>query len=195
MIKIVILIQLIIFLGSASANTAVVIKIKGNVLFNGKKVKLEDALAENGILEVTKNSYIKLKVEKFQSLLTFAPGTKLKLDFKKNTKKTPYTLLSGSMRWLTTGKKAQKKGVIKTRSAIFGVRGTDFLIMVNPLLNESEIVCFDGEVLFVNKKNSKDRKSIKENQWGGLGGRFGKSIGPLLTLPKNIIEHFKSVIE
>jgi hypothetical protein len=195
MIKRLIALQILFYLSVVSANTATVIKLKGNVLFNGEKLSIGDVLTKNGLLEVKQKSYLKIKVEQYQSELTFAPGAQLKLSFKKESKKSPYTLLSGTMRWLTTGAKAKRKGVIKTKSAVFGVRGTDFLIIANPLLNESEIVCFDGEVVFVNKENTSDRKSILKNQWGGLGGRFGSSIGALLTLPKNIINHFKSIVE
>jgi hypothetical protein len=179
-----------------AAPSAEVVKLKGKVLFNGEQITKSTVLKENGVLEIQAKSYLKVKVKEYGNIMMFAPNTKVKLNFKKSKKqkKSPYTLVSGMARWITKTKKSKIRGAINTKTAVFGVRGTDFLIVANPLLAESEIVCFDGKVQFINKKNKKDNKRIGKNQWGGLGGRFGSSIGKVLTLPAPVINHFKSVI-
>ncbi len=74
-----------------------------------------------------------------------------------------------------------------------GVRGTDFMAVYNPLLDESEIVVFDGTVDLDSRiapPGRKDHKLIPKGHWGGVGGRYGKKIGDLIHLPANILEHF-----
>lgn len=79
---------------------------------------------------------------------------------------------------------------VKTRNAIMGVRGTDFIATFSSLLEESEIVVFDGLVSFESTQDPADQKEIKAGHWGGLGGRFGAKIGTPIALPKNVLDTF-----
>ena len=55
---------------------------------------------------------------------------------------------------------------------------------------ESEIVVIDGQVEFQNSSNPDDVALISKGQWGGLGGRYGQTIGKVLDLPGNVISAF-----
>src|SRR5690606_26192779 len=93
-----------------------------------------------------------------------------------------FELLGGTTRWVTEKAARGKKNTkyrIRTRTAVMGVRGTDFMAVFSALLAESEIVVFDGEVTFQNRSKPKDRKAVGWGQWGGIGGRFGGGIGKL----------------
>lgn len=177
-----------------AAPFATVTLLKGDVTYEGKSLKEGDTLKTNGLLKVGAKSVAKLKVEDYNSVMTFAPNSEMKLTFKKDEySKSPYTLVRGGVRWLTQGK-ARYKGVIQTNSAVMGVRGTDFLALANPVFGESEIVCFDGKVLLQNKKMPSNQWVISKGQWGGIGGRYGKTIEKPLDLPKGVVKQMKDVI-
>jgi hypothetical protein len=74
-----------------------------------------------------------------------------------------------------------------------GVRGTDFLAISNPLLGESELIVFDGTVDLHSGLDPSDSKLVTKGHWGGVGGRFGKKIGDLITLPANVLSHFDEI--
>jgi ribosomal 50S subunit-recycling heat shock protein len=173
--------------------TAEVVKVTGKVLYNKKPVKSGDIVQENGTIEVLAKSYLQLKVKEYNSLLSIAPNSKLKLKFKKNSKRSPYNLVNGLFRWVTQGK-AKRKGILKTKTAIMGVRGTDFLVVVSSLLGETEIYCFDGKVLFRNRKDKKDQGLVSQNDWGGIGGRFGAGVGDIVPMSVKQIEHVKTLL-
>lgn len=190
------LVSFILFINYAySVPTASVVKFRGDVKYNNNPITEKTIFAENGSIEIGKSSYLKIRITDFKSTMTFGPDSKLVLKFKKKKKvQLPYKLVKGVVRWTSEGNK-KSIGGIKTPNAAMGVRGTDFITIVNPLLNESEIVCFDGEVKFLNLKSTSDSKIISKNQWGGLGGRFGKNIGDVLTLPAHVISYFKTFIK
>jgi hypothetical protein len=73
-----------------------------------------------------------------------------------------------------------------------GVRGTDFLAIVNPILGESEIVVFEGNVDFTSVSDSKDIKHIPAGHWGGIGGRFGAKTHDLIALPQSALDYFNT---
>ncbi len=100
-------------------------------------------------------------------------------------------ILKGITRWIT----GDKKGLgIKTPNAGMGVRGTDFFTSFNPLLGETKIICFNGKIQMTNVEDADDSKEISKNQWGGIGGRFGKKLSEVLDLTPELIQSFDSAI-
>ena len=154
---------------SAAPNiTASVLMFKGQVLYNGVQISKETTFLENGLLEVKDKSYLKIKVNEYNSTFTLSANSTLKIKFNKNIKNSPFTLKNGLLRWLTKGK-SKVKGFVRTKTASLAVRGTDFLIVVSSLLNETEVYCFKGKVLFQNRKDRNDKGIVKKNDWGGIG--------------------------
>lgn len=193
--KTIIALVCMISLSAIAAPHAKVILLKGDVTYDGKKLVKDQMIETNGIIKVGPKSVVKIRIEKYNSVMTFAPNSKMEVKFKKDEyEKTPYTLVSGGVRWVTQGK-AQYKGGIQTKSTIMGIRGTDFLVLANQAFGESEIVCFDGKVLFSNKKKTGNEYTISKGQWGGLGGRYGKYIEKPLTLPVSIVDQMKNIIK
>lgn len=132
------------------------------------------------------DSYVKIKNRNTGAFMIVGPNSKLELSTIKS-KKRP-TIVTGMTRFIS-GKK--KRGfVIRTQTAGFGIRGTDFVVIANELLEETEIVTFDGKVKFQSFMNKKDRVTLKKNQWGGLGGRFGNKIGKILNLSSNVVNYY-----
>jgi hypothetical protein len=179
----------------AKANiTASVIKFKGNVLYNGEQINNSTTFLENGVIEVKEKSYLKLKVNEYNSTFTLSPNSVLKIKFNKNKMNSPFSLVNGLLRWVTKGK-SEIKGFVRTKSASLAVRGTDFLVVVSELLNETEVYCFKGKVLFQNRKDRNDNGVVKKNDWGGIGGRFGTKVGEIIPMTEKQIKHVKGLLE
>ena len=54
---------------------------------------------------------------------------------------------------------------------------------------------FDGEVMMENIADKTNTALIKKGQWGGIGGRFGEKISPILDLPQVIIDSTEKALE
>jgi hypothetical protein len=89
----------------------------------------------------------------------------------------------------------QKDFKVRTPVAVVGVRGTDFMVTANELLKETEVVCFESEIDFQDASTNKKPTIVKKGQWGGLGGRFGSTIKSPITLPENVLMHFKDSLK
>lgn len=172
--------------------------VKGDVFFEGKKLNIGDIIDRPGKITTGGKSFVKLFVEKWGNDINIGAKSEMDLNFS-DTKK--YTLLNGSCRWITAAKKALKdlntdankaKGGIFTRQASMGVRGTDFLLIANPLLGETQIIMFDGLVEFKNLNDENNKIEISKNQWGGIGGRFGQKIAPVINLNDEQLGLFKN---
>jgi hypothetical protein len=171
----------VLFLFSFNAFSAEVLFIKGKVLFEGKPLQLKQSFADTGKITTSADSAI--KISSSGHTIVLGPNSEFLL---KPLKDESSNLIKGSLRWIS-GKYRPERPVFSTANATFGVRGTDFVVTFNDLLGESEIVCFSGEVDF---KSGEINKSVKKNQWGGVGGRFGNDIGKILDLPSNVMTHF-----
>lgn len=82
---------------------------------------------------------------------------------------------------------------IRTKTVTMGARGTDFLGIVNPALDESEIIVFSGTVDFASLTHASDSKRVPSGYWGGIGGRFGTRIHELIKLPPAALEYFNKM--
>ncbi len=174
--------------------TATVVKFKGTVLYNGKQITNTTSLEENGLVEVKAKSYLKLRVTKYNSIMALSANSKVRLTYPKKLERSPFIILDGLMRWTTQGP-SSKKGFIRTKTAAMAVRGTDFLVVVSELLGETEIYCFDGKVVFANTKDTKDKITVKVNDWGGIGGRFGEGVGDVVPMTVTQIDHVKGLLK
>ncbi|MBK22566.1 MAG: hypothetical protein CME70_01060 [Halobacteriovorax sp.] len=188
----------ILFSSSIFANDkpwAEVVKLKGVVSFNGKELKLGDRINKKGVLKTERRSFLQVEIPKWGNKITVGPKSEMEFDFGEKAKKK-YSFLHGRCRWKTyEGKKGVGKGKLFTKVASMGVRGTDFTVVANKALGETEIIVLDGSVEFGNLNVEGDSAIINKGQWGGIGGRFGEKIGKVLDLPKAVIEQFDSQLK
>lgn len=186
------IIILALLVTNAMANLAIIEQLRGEVYLGTTKLKEKARIKQTGVLKSGNGSFAKIRIPHMSSTIVIGPNSKLEL--KLNQKNDQLTLTDGLARWISNSTKPalKAKRSISTESAVMGVRGTDFLLVANSLLKETEIVMFEGLVDFKNRADSSDARLLKENQWGGLGGRFGGEIGKVLTLPPHIIDAFKS---
>lgn len=174
--------------------TATVRKVLGTVMFNKQAIKEGDIITKGGDLVTRKKSFVKIEIPHWGNSIVLGPGSEMKLDLSSKEVKKKYSFMKGICRWKTvmgikTGPK-DKKGGIHTKTAIIGVRGTDFLLKVNPALNETEVVVFDGQVELANSSDDSNKSLINKGQWGGIGGRYGQKVGEAFTLPAKALSGF-----
>lgn len=180
---------LVLSLNVLALPTASISKMRGDVFYNGEKLSKSSVIEKSGLLTTGRSSFVKIFIKDWNSSIILGPKGEMKIDLSSKKVKKKYSFLRGSCRWITTkGKKA--KGAVFTNNAALGVRGTDYILKVTKLLGETEIVVIDGKVEFKNTGNPDDVALISKGQWGGLGGRYGKTIGEVLDLPANVVSAF-----
>lgn len=186
------LIVFIFFLSSSLfAGTGKVQILRGSATFGGQPLSSTSKIQGNGELVVNDKSFVKILFVESGTSIALGANSTSKINFAAPPELQELSLTKGLARWITGNKKG--KG-IRTSNAAMGVRGTDFYVSYNPLLGETEIICFDGEVQLTNAVDEKDSKIIAKNQWGGIGGRFGKKLSDVLTLSPELINSFKSAL-
>ncbi len=143
----------------------------------------------------TGNQGAKFEVQKTHTLIEVAPHSEVKVL----TSERPEAieLLSGMARAhvqkaIANTSKEKVKFTLKSKSATMGVRGTDFLGIVTPILGESEIIVFEGNVDFTSVTDTTDKKNVPAGHWGGIGGRFGARTHDLIALPQPTLDYFNS---
>ena len=198
-LKLILLLVLSFSFSAFSIPTAVVEKVVGTVMFKGEKLTVGSKLTTDGILFTKKKSYVKIHIPHWGNSIVLGSSSKMKLSLSSKKTKRQYSFIKGICRWKTiaglkTGPK-DKKGQIFTRNAVLGVRGTDFLLKAGDLLGETEVVVFDGQVELQNTKNAKDKALINKGQWGGLGGRYGNTVGEIINLPKKALNYFNKQLK
>ncbi len=176
---------------SFAADFASVTKLKGKVTINGKTATIKSLIKDKDLIAVDEKSFIKLKATD-NTLIIVGPKSQLKVDL--SSKKIPVEIIGGSLRWISPGPKKVYLGV-KSKNAVLGVRGTDFYVEKNNIFNETQMVCFSGEVLMINSKDRTDKKTVKSGQWGGIGGRYSQRIGEIIDLSPEIIKSFKDLLD
>lgn len=176
--------------------TGIVERHLGSVSFNDTDLQVDSKIEGKGILKSGARSFVKIQVEQWGASLILGPDSEMSVDLTKQEDPKSYILDKGYARWRSNNQKAlpRSRGIY-TKSASFGVRGTDFLVIANELLGETEIVVFDGLVEMKNLSEPTNSFEISKGQWGGLGGRFTQKIQPPITLPENVFQNFSRRLE
>lgn len=192
MIKIIVSIVFSLYLSDSWAQgTARVVLLKGTATFNGKELNPTSTLRGQGEFIVGDKSYLRLLLDDSKTQIVLGSNSTSAIDLSAEVAVQELNLIRGIARWIT----GNIPGLgVKTPNAAMGVRGTDFYASYNPLLGETEIICFSGKVQFTDRERVFDSKLISMNQWGGLGGRFGKKISSILTLTPEIMATFDSAL-
>lgn len=176
---------------STTIPSGLVTKLRGTVLFAGVALKEGDTIDKVGKIETKNQSYLQIKIDKWKNHLSIGPNSVMELNFSDEKK---YTLDAGTCRWKSF-EPSESKGKIFTKKVAFGVRGTDFYLKYSPMLGEAELVMFDGEVMMENLNDSSNTALVKKGQWGGMGGRFGEKISPILDLPQALVTTAEKLLE
>jgi len=169
-----------------------IIAAAGTVELAGKALKTGDVLSAGGLLTLSEGAKVKIYFPEAKWLMMSAGPSRVHIE--PPSPKSKFEVLDGFSRWVRS--KALPAGktqgpYVVTKSSVMGARGTDFIAVANELLGESEIIVFDGEVNFTSRISKGDRRSVTSGHWGGVGGRFGQKIAPLIALPASVLDVFK----
>lgn len=169
---------------------------QGDITFNSNILQADSKIEGKGLLKSGPRSFVKIKVEHWGTSIILGPDSEMSINLAEQNHSKKYLLEKGYARWRSYNqKKLEEARGISTKSASMGVRGTDFLIIANELLGESEIVVFDGLVELKNLEDPTNSFEVSKGQWGGLGGRFTNKIQPPITLPANVFQNFSRRLE
>jgi|GEM_PF-608353 len=183
----------------------VVLAVRGRVTVDGKIIAAGEKIAAKSTVRTESASLAKFGAAG-NAIAVVGPDSELILNAP--DEKNVGTVAKGLVRWVFKKQPADRarsaaavgdaagevRYEVRTSNAVMGIRGTEFLTIATPLFGESEIVCFDGTVRFsaLGNTGGKDSREVGANQWGGLGGRFGSKIAPLLTLPATVVTTLRS---
>ncbi len=170
---------------------------KGEVTYQGQRIVKGMSIELGSTLTTGKKSYVKLQVPSVGKVKGFSvvlgPESSLVLT---DSPSESYTFIQGAARFLHEKVNGEEQSaVIKTKQVSFGVRGTEYLVKVNPVLGESEIVLFEGKVEMGNLNDPENFIEVNPGQWGGLGGRFGSKINPPISLPTQVLAGFQKLLK
>lgn len=152
----------VVSLPSYAGKAALVKLIKGEAkaVVNGKEVKLkaDDWVDGGAIIKTSEKSFVKLVfIDKSQ--MNVGPLSEIKIEKFHSKDAGVIDLVKGKIRsqvskdYLQIQGKDRSKLFIKTKNAVMGIRGTDFMISTNGI--NTAAILFEGEVVF-NRLN--DRK-------------------------------------
>jgi len=154
----------------ANKKVAVVKLLKGEVsVVVASKVtqlKTEDWVEEGAVVKTADKSFVKLVfVDKSQ--MNVGPNSEMKIESFTGKDAGVIDLVKGKIRskvskdYLQMENRDQSKMFVKTKNAVLGVRGTDFLMMTNG--KSSSVVLFEGEILIAKLNDLKSPRSRLED--------------------------------
>lgn len=154
--------SLVAFSNQKSKNIAKVKLVKGSAFTitpSGKKEEIRKGLSikEGAIIETSAKSFVRLRfIDK--SSMNIGANSKLKVEKFSTREAGVINVLSGKIRSEVTKNYLEKKSklFVKSKNAVMGIRGTDFLFSTNPKSNATTAVLFEGSVVF-KKLNKGDR--------------------------------------
>lgn len=184
----------------ASGVAAEILWLKGDATYQNQKLTKGTTLPLGSSLTTGKKSFVKVrvpsvgKVKGFQVVL--GPESSLVLSESPEQKGEEYKFIQGAARFIHDKVDDPRKSApIVTPQISVGVRGTEYLLKVNPALGESEIILFEGKVEMGNLSDPNNSIFVNPGEWGGLGGRFGSQIAPPIALPKEVYSGFQKLLK
>ena len=167
-----VLLSVVALSGQSSKKVAIVKMVRGGAnLLNpdGEKSEIKKGmwLKEGTIIKTEAKSFVRLSfIDK--SSMNIGPKSELKIEKFSKNEAGVINVLTGKIRSKVTKDylkmdKDKSKLFIKSRNAVMGVRGTDFLFSANKKAGSSTAVLFEGSIVF-NKigkdSNMRDLESI-----------------------------------
>lgn len=153
-----------------SKNVAIVKMVRGKALTlapNGEKNPIKKGmwLKEGAIIKTDKRAFVRLSfIDK--SSMNIGPASELKIEKFSKKDAGVINVLTGKIRSQVTKDylnmdKDKSKLYVKSKNAVMGVRGTDFLFSTNKKTGATTTVLFEGSIVF-NKIGAKDNRKDLE---------------------------------
>jgi len=151
-----------------AAQTARVLMVRGNVTqlspgsTSAKKVKKGDVYYEDTSVLTGDKSIVRLKFAD-KSVMNLGPKSKVVVSKMPKKKANMISLLTGSIKAEVDKKNTGKnKLIVKTRSAVMGIRGTKFQASYNAVNKNTSLVTVEGKVAMVKKDTVRSQLVKKE---------------------------------
>ena len=152
----------------AQSKIAVVKILRGEVtlltLGKSKQLSVDEWVENGGVVKTAEKSFVKLIfIDKSQ--MNIGPNSEMKIESFTGKDSGVIDLVKGKIRsqvskdYLQMKDKEKSKLFIKTKNAVMGVRGTDFLISTNG--KSTSTVLFEGEIAF-NKLDNRNELSTQK---------------------------------
>lgn len=172
------------FADDTGKKVAVVQLLRGDVNVelaagNIKKLGKGDWVVEGAIVRTGEKSFAKLSfIDK--STMNVGPSSEMKIEKFSKDEAGVINVLSGKIRSKVTKNyldmdQDKSKLFIKSKSAVMGIRGTDFMFTANKKTGNTTAVLFEGKVVFNKLKpgaNNRDLESIVNKGRAILPGQY-----------------------
>lgn len=154
------------FAGGESKKVAVIKMKRGKAIIlkpDGSKVPAVKGewVTQGSVIKTQAKSFVRLSfIDK--STVNVGPSSEMKIEKFSKQEAGVLNVISGKIRskvskdYLQMNKKKSKL-FVKSKSAVMGVRGTDFVYSYNPRTDSATTVLFEGSIVFnkINRKNMK----------------------------------------
>jgi hypothetical protein len=130
-----------------------------------KDLKKGDWIVEGSTVVTQKKSFVRLSfVDK--SSMNIGPGSEMKIEKFSKSEAGVINVLSGKIRSQVTKNylnmdKDKSKLFVKSKSAVMGIRGTDFAFTTSKKTGASTAVLFEGSVVFNKLKKGQNQKNLE----------------------------------
>lgn len=159
-------ILLLAFAGGSGKKVAIVKISKGKAIIisaDGVKTPVKKGIwvSQGSVVKTESRSFVKLSfIDK--STMNVGPNSEMKIEKFSKNEAGVINVLSGKIRSKVSKdylkmEKDKSKLFVKSKSAVMGIRGTDFAFATNRRTGASTAVLFEGSVVF-NKINSKNKQ-------------------------------------
>lgn len=168
------------------------------------KLKVDDWVEEGAVVKTFDKSFVKLVfIDKSQ--MNIGPHSEMKIESFSGRDAGMIDLVKGKIRsqvtkdYLQMEDKNKSKLFIKTKNAVMGVRGTDFMISSNG--RNSAVVLFEGEVVFNkldnhNISNTRSLENIVDSGVRMFPGEFSVvEMNHIPTVPSLLNVHQREQME
>lgn len=155
---------------SENSKVAIVKVARGKAIVvepDGKSLKIKKGMwiKEKSTIETQAKSFVRLSfIDK--SSMNIGPKSKLKIDSFSKNEAGVINVLTGKIRSQVTKDylkmdKTRSKLFVKSRNAVMGVRGTDFIFTANAKAGTSSVILFEGSVAFSKIKNGESLRDLE----------------------------------
>ena len=172
--------------GESAKNVAIVKMVRGSASLQAgdtsAKVKQGMWIREGSMIKTEPRSFVRLGfVDK--STMNVGPSSQMKIEKFNKNEASVINVLSGKIRSQVSKDylnidKDKSKMFVKSKSAVMGIRGTDFIFSTHPKTGASTAVLFEGSVVFNNLKpgeGARDLESIVDRGRRINPGQFSVS--------------------
>jgi hypothetical protein len=175
--------------GSAFAEEEPYARIRavGSVTVDGNSVREDEIIRDGAEVKTEKDSYADIEIHATNAHLTVNPNSTLILHRPKPNGDESHVLKEGAVR-AKVNHRSDRNFKVHTSPSIFGVRGTDFIVTMNPLFNDAEVVVLKGSVEVTSTSDALDAKLVQAGEWAGIGGRYGKKVTDALKVSDSALK-------